>query len=189
MNNAHHKSFSTMRKKTFFLLSIIISLPVFSLPDDKEKPIHFTAGIIEWDQIHYKGTFKNKVSFLQGTTELYAESGYSLGDAEHQFNKIVVLGNEKQQAHFIVQPELKQPVVHAYADKMIYLPSKKLIELYGNVKVTQGRYHFTAPYLQYNTEEKKMLTKASQKELTILTVDPEKNDEKSARSKTSQKIF
>ncbi len=176
-------------KKIFLLVGFLISLPVFSLPDDKEKPIHFQAGIIEWDQIHYKGVFKNKVSFIQGTTELYAESGYSQGDAEHQFNQIVLLGNEKQQAHFLIQPKLQEPVVHAYANKMIYLPSKKLIELHGDVKVTQGRYHFNAPYLQYNTEEKKMLSKASEKELTILTVDPEKNDKKSTRSKTSQKIF
>ena len=178
-----------MINKTFLLLCIFLSFPVFSLPEDKEKPIHFTAGVIEWDQIHYKGTFKNKVSFIQGTTELYADSGYSQGDAEHQFNKIVLLGNEKQQAHFLIQPQPKEQVVHAYANKMVYLPAKKLIELYGNVKVTQGRYHFNAPYLQYNTEEKKMLSKASENELTILTVDPDKNDKKSARSKTSQKIF
>ena len=178
-----------MIKKIFFLLSIFLTLPIYSLPDDKEKPIHFKAGIIEWDQIHYKGIFKNKVSFIQGSTELYAESGYSEGDAEHQFNKIVLLGYKKDQAHFLIQPQPKEEIVHAYANKMIYLPSKKLIELHGNVKVTQGRYHFNAPFLQYDTEKKKMLSKASKNELTILTVDPDKNDKKSARSKTSQKNF
>lgn len=177
-----------MMNKTFILLGLLLSLPVFALPEDKNQPIHFTAGVIEWDQIHYKGIYKNKVSFKQGTTELYADSGYSHGDSEHQFNKIVLLGTSKEQAHFLIQPQSDKEIIHAYANKMIYLPSKKLIELYGNVKVTQGRYHFNTPYLQYNTEEKKMLSKASENELTILTIDPEKN-EKSSRSKKSQKIF
>lgn len=176
-----------MKSVTVILFLNMLSSCIFALPEDKSKPIHFTAGQIEWDQIHFKGTFKNKVSFIQGSTELYADSGYSLGDAEHQFNTVVLLGNASEQAHFQIKPQLNEQMVHAYADKMIYLPSKKLIELYGNVKVTQGRYHFNAPYLQYNTEDKKMLSKASKNELTILTIDPE--HDKLARSQTSQKIF
>lgn len=181
--------FSKLMIKIISIITIFaIATPLtYALPEDKTKPIHFSAGQIEWDQIHYKGTFKDKVSFIQGTTELYAESGYSLGDAEHQFNTVVLLGNSSQQAHFLIQPQINEQIVHAYADKMVYLPSKKLIELYGNVKVTQGRYHFNAPYLQYNTEEKKMLSKASKSELTILTIDPE--HDQSARSQTSKKIF
>lgn len=145
----------------------------FCLPNDKKQTIHFTAGVIEWDQILHKGEFKDNVSFSQGSTQLFASFGTAQGDEHNQFNEVILYGDNKEQAHFLTLPKPNDKEVHAYADKMVYLPQKKLIQLYGNVSVHQGRYHFKAPFLQYDLEKKKIISQASGKDKTTVIVDPE----------------
>jgi lipopolysaccharide export system protein LptA len=161
-----------MRNLTWFFI-LLFNTYAWSLPEDKQQPIHFTAGEIEWDHIQSHGIFKNQVSFEQGSTKLDAASGYSLGDATHQFKKIVMKGDVKKQAHFITIPKNKEPEVNAFADTMIYLPIEKLIILKGHVHVTQGRYQFSAPYVKYNTELKKLLTKNNNQQQTTIIINPE----------------
>jgi lipopolysaccharide transport protein LptA len=160
------------------LVLVIFSLGAnhhgFALDQDKKQTIYFTAGVIEWEQISHRGTFNGNVSFKQGSTELYASHGTTQGDEHNQFNEVILLGEKNNQAHFLTIPKDNEKEVHAYADKMIYLPQKKLIQLYGNVYVTQGRYHFRAPYLQYDLEKKKLITQSSTTEKTTVIVDPEK---------------
>ena len=163
-----------MKSYISLLLALFISHQSFCLPDDKEKPIHFSAGEIEWDHLQSHGIFKKNVSFEQGSTKLNASSGFSIGDATHQFTKVVMHGSPKQQAHFVTIPKANDPAVDAYADTMIYLPIKKLIILKGNVHVTQGRYQFTVPYVKYDTELKKLFTKQEHQQQTTIIVNPEK---------------
>jgi lipopolysaccharide export system protein LptA len=160
--------------KKFLILMSVVSV-AFCLPDDKKQTIHFTAGVVEWDQILHKGEFKDNVSFNQGSTQLFAHFGTAQGDEHNQFNEVVLYGDEKKQAHFLTVPKPHDQVVHAYADKMIYLPQKKLIQLYGNVSVHQGRYHFQAPFLQYDLEKKKIISQSSGQNKTTVIVDPEKS--------------
>jgi lipopolysaccharide export system protein LptA len=164
-----------MKSTITLLLTFLIAHQAFCLPDDKQKPIHFSAGEIEWDHLQSHGIFKKNVSFEQGSTKLYANSGFSKGDATHQFTKVVMYGSPKQQAHFITVPKAQDPKVDAYADTMIYLPIKILIILKGHVHVTQGRYQFSAPYVKYDTELKKLFTRQEHQEQTTIIVNPEKS--------------
>jgi len=154
----------------FFIFFLATS---WALPTDKQQPIHFSAGSIEWDHIQSHGVFKDNVCFQQGSTQLHATSGYSIGDAMHQFTKIVMHGTKNQPAHFITTPKINEPEINAFSDEMIYLPLQKLIILQGNVHVKQGRYEFYAPYVQYNTELKKLLTKPQQQQNTTIVINPE----------------
>lgn len=166
-----------MQKPTLVCLfmGILFSLSCLALPQDKNEIIHFSAGVIEWDQLEHLGRFSHKVSFKQGTTQLFASNGFTQGDTNNQFQKITLYGSKNQQAHFLTLPKPKEQMVHAYADKMVYLPQKKLIQLYDHVYVTQGRFHFRAPYLQYDLEKKKLISKSSNQELTNILIDPEKS--------------
>lgn len=159
--------------RCLLILLTSITQTSWSLGIDQHQPIHFSAGAIEWDHALSKGIFKNQVHFEQGTTKLDASYGHSEGDAQHQFKKIVMFGDAHHQAHFITLPKPNDPVVNAYADTMIYLPLKKLIILKGHVHVTQGRYDFSAPYVQYDTEQKKLITKKTAQEQTTITIQPE----------------
>lgn len=159
----------------YLSLTLLLFMTFFawSLPEDKQQAIHFSAGEIEWDHLESKGLFKNKVSFEQGSTKLYASSGYSKGDATHQFTKVVMYGAPNEQAHFITIPKNNDPEVNAFADTMIYLPIKKLIILKGHVHVTQGRYEFSAPFVKYNTELKRLITQKNNQEQTTIIINPE----------------
>lgn len=150
-----------------------LSISCWSLGIDQNQPIHFSAGEIEWDHAKSQGIFKHQVHFEQGTTKLDAIHGRSEGDHEHQFKKVVMYGDKQKQAHFITLPNLKDPEVNAYADIMIYLPLKKMIVLKGHVHVIQGRYDFSAPYVKYNTELKRIITKQSVDQQTTITIQPE----------------
>jgi lipopolysaccharide export system protein LptA len=162
-------------KSIFIILCSYLFLKIgFALPEDKQKPIHFSAGEVEWDHLQSHGIFKKNVSFEQGSTKLYASSGFSMGDKIHQFTKVVMYGDKKHQAHFITLPKANEPVLHAFADAMIYLPIQKHIILKGHVHVTQGRYQFHAPYVKYDTELKKLFTKPEHQESTTIIVNPEK---------------
>jgi lipopolysaccharide export system protein LptA len=165
---------SLLPKILFLFFSLFYYHHGYALEKDKKQPIYFTAGVIEWEQLSHKGTFSHMVSFEQGSTKLYANHGNTQGDEHNQFNEVILFGDGKNQAHFLTLPKDNEKEVHAYADKMVYLPQKNLIQLYGNVYVTQGRYHFRAPYLQYNLEKKKLITQSSTTEKTTVIVDPEK---------------
>jgi lipopolysaccharide transport protein LptA len=165
---------SLLSKLILVIFSLCANHHGFALEQDKKQTIYFTAGVIEWDQISHQGTFDDNVSFKQGSTQLFANHGTTQGDEHNQFNEVILLGDKNNQAHFLTIPKDNEKEVHAYADKMVYLPQKKLIQLYGNVYVTQGRYHFRAPYLQYDLEKKKLITQSSTTEKTTVIVDPEK---------------
>lgn len=155
------------------LLGLFLSSLVYALPSDKKEVIHFSAGEIEWDQSNYHGIFKNSVSFIQGTSKIFATRGYSDGNKKQQFTKVVLFGDDATQAHFITTPKENDLEVDAKADKMIYLPLEKLIKLKGNVQIVQGRYHFQAPYLEYHMDTQKVITKSLDNHLTTIIVDPE----------------
>jgi len=162
------------KKIIFFVFSICLSKLGLCLPDDQDKLIHFRAGQIEWDQLKHQGRLSHRVYFRQGSTRLFAERGQSQGDANHQFKIVTLLGRKERQAHFITLTNTKEPKVHAYADKMVYFPDLKIIQLYGNVYIRQGRYHFRAPYLKYDLNSKKLLTKAVNQQPVTLIIEPEK---------------
>ena len=166
-----------MRFISKLLLPIVLMMhPLcYALEADRKEPIHFTAGAIEWDQLSHTGTFKDNVSFTQGSTQLFASRGCTKGDDNNQFEEVMLYGDTKQQAHFITIPKPNEKQVDAYADKMVYLPQKKVIQLFGKVYITQGRYHFSAPYLEYNIEKKKIISHSDNQQKTTVVVDPEKS--------------
>lgn len=156
----------------FFLFSTYCFSATAPLPIQNNLPIHFTAGVIEWDQVNHIGLFSGNVSFKQGNTQLFASSGKTTGNDKNQFNEVVLFGEKNKQAHFISTPK-DQNEVHAYANKMIYKPAEHLIELYGNVYITQDKYHFRAPYVQYDLEKKKVISKSSSEQQTSIIIEPE----------------
>lgn len=158
----------------FIIFQLLISSICYSLPTDKDKVIHFTAGEIEWNQQNFQGIFKKNVRFEQGTTILLANHAYSEGLPGQQFKKVILFGNKKEQAHFKTLPEVGKQEVDAVADIMTLLPEKKLIKLEGHVKVNQDRYHFKAPYVEYHIDSKKIITKQVSHEETTIIIDPEK---------------
>ncbi len=162
------------KKLIFFAFGICLLKPSFCLPSDKEQLIHFRSGQVEWDQLKHQGHLSHQVFFRQGSTRLYAQTGETQGDASHQFKKVTLYGDEKQQAHFMTLTQPTEPKVHAYANKMVYFPDKKIIKLYGDVYIQQGRYHFRAPYLKYDLNSKKVLTKAVNQQPVTLLIEPEK---------------
>lgn len=167
------RTFSLSKFYLIFLITFFsFALKAETLPLNNNLPIYFTAGTIEWDQITHKGIFKDQVSFKQGTTELYASSGKTIGNENNQFDRVFLYGEAKQQAHFISMPN-NQNEVHAYADKMIYLPKEHLIQLLGHVYITQGKFQFRAPYVQYDLEKKKVISKSSAQERTSIIIKPE----------------
>ncbi len=164
-----------MRILCYCLLSLL-SFNAFANPNDEEQPIQFSAGQVEWDQLSSKGIFSDNVLFIQGSTKITAASGYAIGDSTHQFKKIVLLGTNTIQASFKTIPNEKDEEVLAYADKMIYLPLHEMIKLIGHVKINQGRYHFQAPYLEYHLVSKKIISKSTDKNMTTIIIEPEKNE-------------
>ena len=164
-----------MRFFCYFLV-LLLSDSVFATSADSQKPIQFTAGQVEWDQQKSKGLFSQNLVFIQGTTEITAESGYSIGDKDHQFNKLVILGTSQKQARFKTIPDNNEAPLFAFADKMIYLPVLDMIKLIGHVKIDQARYHFQAPYLEYHLKSKKIISKSTDENLTTMIIEPEKHE-------------
>ena len=161
------------KKIIFFVFSIFLAKLNFCWSRDKDQLIHFRSGQFEWDQMNHQGHLSHRVYFRQGSTQLFADRGETQGDAVHQFNKVTLLGGNNKQAHFITLTHPNEPKVHAYADKMVYFPEMKIIELYGKVYIKQGRYHFHAPYLRYDLDAKKVISKAIHQQPVTLLIEPE----------------
>lgn len=156
-----------------FLLLTQINL-AFALPEDSKAVLEMHAGSADLNQETHRGVYLDQVELDQGTTHIRANKALTEANTKNQLTKAVIEGDNQQQAHYWVLVALDKPIVHAYADKIIYYPQDHRIELIGHAKVEQGDNSFTAPFIAYDTLHQHVTSKANDNERTTIIYHPEK---------------
>ena len=155
------------------LLLYCLTPYVIALPEDAQSIIHMHAGAVDLNQQTHQGIYTGGIALDQGTTHILAEQAKTEGNAEHRFTKAIIEGNQKAQAHYWTLVSKDKPVMHAFADKIIYYPLKHEISLIGHAHVQQGPHSFNAPVIHYNLNTQHVLSKPAIGEQTTIIFQPD----------------
>ena len=144
-----------------------------ALSEDQQQPIILHAGFVELNQSTHHGNYRLGISIDQGETHIRADSATTQSDKDNQLTEATIMGSNKEQAHFWSLIAKDKPLMHAYADKIIYFPLTQDIELQGHARVEQGRHLFTAGFIRYNLKTQDLATHLSHGEQSTLIIQPE----------------
>lgn len=152
---------------------LCLSQTLLALPEDSKAVLLVHAGSADLDQTTHLGTYKGGVALDQGTTHIRAANALTQGNASNQLVKAIIEGDGSVQAHYWTLMSPDKPVLHAYADKIIYHALQDRIELIGHAKVEQGQHQVTAPILHYHIKSQNVVSLPTTGEQTIITIHPE----------------
>lgn len=157
------------------ILLYVHSLLATALPEDKLSILHIRAGYAKLSQLTHRGTYLKGIALDQGSTHIRAASAITETNTSNQLTKAVIAGNRHHQAHYWALTAPNKPLLHAYADTMIYHPLTQEIELLGHARVQQGKHAFTAAQIRYDLKTQHVLTQSTPGEQTTLIIQAEKS--------------
>ncbi len=152
---------------------LCLSQTLVALPEDSKAVLLVHAGSADLNQTTHLGTYKGGVALDQGTTHIRAANALTQGNAANQLVKAIIEGDGSVQAHYWTLMSPDKPVLHAYADKIIYHALQDKIELIGHARVEQGQHQVTAPILHYHIKSQNVVSLPTTGEQTIITIHPE----------------
>lgn len=162
------------------IYSALIALCFFSLhssyalPEDRNQVAHISADTADLNQQTHRGEYEGDVQFDQGTSHLRSNKVITLGNEKNELIFATAFGSKAELAHFWEQTALDKPPLHAYAEEIRYYPLKHLIELIGHARVVQGEDSFAAPSIRYDTLKQQVITQAKNNERTEIIIHPGK---------------
>lgn len=160
----------------FFLLcaAFFCSAAKTAFPSDKSAPAELSADSADFSQISREGSYLGHVHFKQGKMEIEAAKLLTRFDEHHQLIFAKAEGDHEKRAHFWSQPGDNQPPFHAYAHDISYIPLENLIELKGEVFISQGKHCLRSEKISYNLLTQHVFSPAN-KSQTIIMIYPEKD--------------
>lgn len=125
------------RRRLCMLLAIgaatLLPSTVYSLPGDREQPIHISADKAVRDEKRGVTLYSGHVQMRQGSMELDADKLTIFHEARDA-DKIVAEGTPAKMRQ---QPQLDQGRVHAHANVITYFRHKELIHLRTAARLTR----------------------------------------------------
>ena len=140
-----------------FIASAILMLGVYStsyaLPTDNQQPIHVQADKADLDNNNGVLIYRGNVIITQGTMKVM---GHTVTITRNKDGGVSVMTSDGGPAYFEQQPDVNEPVVKAYANRIQYQVANKKIILEGNAKVIQKGNTFTGKRAIYDTVKGKI---------------------------------
>lgn len=129
--------FLQTRSRSHILLALIFSLvsaPSWSLPNDKEQPIHISADSAKLDQKKRVATYSGNVTLKQGSLEITAtQITVHLGDND----KVETMEAKGSPARYQQKPAADQNTISAQANRILYTMSSENLLLLENAFLEQ----------------------------------------------------
>lgn len=165
--------------KSFFNLDIILIVftfiftqQIYAITLTTTLPMRLFAQKADLDQKTHTGRYSGDVALHQGNNHLRAARAITKTDQQNQFIKAIAYGDAQKQVHFWSKADPEKPVIHAFADKIRYLPNQHTIELIGHARVKQGKNTFIAPYIHYDIKKEQVTSHANGKSLIHILFYP-----------------
>lgn len=137
---------------SLLLAASLIAPPGYTLPSDKEQPIHIKSDTAEIDDAKGISIYRGNVNIEQGTINLKAEVVTIYND-ENGISKVIAVGNP---AHYRQQNEADEPLTHAFGNTINYFLTDERIELRKNAKLQQQQDSFTGDRIDYDIKNRKV---------------------------------
>lgn len=152
-----------MSARIIFLITLtFLVFKANGLEEDRNKPLHFLANKMLWDQKVQKMRYTGDVEITQGEFLLKADTVY-INNSKSKSNKIesFIAKGESKQASFRDLPKLDEDEVKAWADEISYETNLRKISLKGNAKILRGKDDIKAPVLFYYLDTRNIEARSS----------------------------
>lgn len=162
------------------ILGSLIATPktCVALPDDRKQIMQIRADSADLNHQKHRGIYLGHVEIDQGSTHIRAHKAVTVGNQKNQLIRAHIEGNLTTPAHYSTLTEINKPELHAWADKIYYLPEQHLIKLIGHARIQQGKNHFSAPSIDYHIKQQHVVTQHHKsKERTVIVIHPENHTE------------
>lgn len=161
---------------TYSVFICLISFPFYNyaLPSDSQKPAYLSADSADINNQTHKGIYLGNVMFDQGSSHLRAEKATTITDDKNQLDLVIIEGKIGKQAHFWTLTEIQKPELHAYADLIKFYPKINKLYLMGKAHILQADNSYAAPFIEYDTKNKHILSKSNRKERTLIIIHSKK---------------
>lgn len=144
--------------RALLLPLLLASTAAWSLPDDREQPIHITADKAVRDEKKGVTIYSGKVRMRQGSMELDADSLTIYHDAE-KADQIVAKGKPAKMRQ---RPELGAELVHARAGVITYYKLEERVHLTSDARIEQKGDLVTGDSIDYLIDQQ-LITAESDK--------------------------
>jgi lipopolysaccharide export system protein LptA len=129
---------STMLRRTRFLLSALLAMPLCALAaeNDRQQPVHLHADRIDIDQKKGLSLYRGHVVFSQGTLRLTA----ARAEVQNRANALETVTAEGKPVTFRHRPEGQKEYVEGKARRAKYYALAQRLELYGEGTLVTFRH-------------------------------------------------
>lgn len=136
-----------MRNKILALMAtVLFSMTVQALPEDRNEPIRVSADSASIDEKSGFTVYTGDVKITQGTLLIEAER-VELQRGDKGVEVVTAYG---KQAHFRQKPATDKPYTDAWGDTIVYKVDKEHLTLKKNAKVISDKDTFTGDRILYN---------------------------------------
>ena len=129
--------------------ALCVSHSVFALPEDRDKPVQVNANQMEWQQQQQQGIYRGEVVATQGELRLESDRLTLFRGEDGQLSRALAEADQGL-AYMRDLPELGQPQVEAWAERIDYHPADELLILTGQAHLRQGEDSFRGHRLVYH---------------------------------------
>jgi lipopolysaccharide export system protein LptA len=149
------KSTLTYRKRpmaTLYRPLVLFGLLALALPAgaekaDREKPIRYSANSLDGNEAEQSVLLSGKVEIVQGTIVLKADRVVLKQQADGSYN----VSATGKPVFFRQKMDNSEEFVDAQAQRIEYLGSKDLVELYDQGWIKRGKDELRGNFLTYNS--------------------------------------
>jgi lipopolysaccharide export system protein LptA len=137
---------------TLFRSLLLFGLLAFALPAaaekaDREKPIRYSANNLDGNEAEQSVLLSGKVEIVQGTIVLKADRVVLKQQADGSYN----VSATGKPVYFRQKMDNTDEFVDAQAQRIEYLGSKDLVELYEQGWIKRGKDELRGNFLTYNS--------------------------------------
>lgn len=145
------------------VLMVGVYSTAYALPTDSQQPIHVQADKADLDNDKGVLIYRGNVIITQGTMKVM---GHTVTITRNKDGGVSVMTSDGSPAYFEQQPEINEPVVKAYGNRIQYQVANKKVVLEGNAKVIQKGNTFTGKRAVYDTAKGKISAVGSTEKTT-----------------------
>lgn len=138
---------------------ILSASTAYALKEDESAPVYVVSKSAELDRSTGRNTFRENVKIDQGSTHITGDSATTQNDETNSVEEAIVIGNDKELAHYWSLTELDKPELHARALTIKFYPQKQYVILIGAASIIQGTDSIKGERLEYDI--KKQLLKSA----------------------------
>ena len=157
-----------MIQRYSLILLLILPLYGWSLPSDKQQPLHIAADQVQIDEDHKRDVYIGHVRLDQGSSHLQGQTMTLWRDQQGKLIRARIVGQKKHRAHYETLPKVDDAIFHAWANTIIYYAKDAYIELIGNAKAEQQQKHFHGPHLFYYVDKRWVTATSTTKKLATI---------------------